>query len=214
MSLEIQLQARSPGLSEPTRSNDNTEEEVSFKLLTNQVDDCVLSSVNPRFSMQPINDWNAVPATTRWSCDSCGQIIIDSTHGWVEWLVDLGDSPKSPRGRAIRIVHCDSHSPRSRGCRYRTDDQYRPGYGVYDMALTELMGPDGLMNLLEMISEKELSSKEILEIIKRIHIPRYEETRSYFDQAIQEGAFESNSLPGYYSQWEMDAVLEWLQKMD
>ena len=45
------------------------------------------------------------------------------------------------------------------------------------------MGPDGLKRLLEMLAEDKVGKVELLElleIIKRIHIPRYEQARLHF----------------------------------
>jgi hypothetical protein len=48
---------------------------------------------------------------------------------------------------------------------------------------------------------------EALELIKRLHIPGYEQARLHFERAISEGVIERQYPPGYYNQSEIEAVL-------
>ena len=77
------------------------------------------------------------------------------------------------------------------------------------MDLQSFSGAGGLMDLLLFISEGYFKNKEeLLEVIKRIHIPGYEEARLSFDEAVEEGVFEPNTKPGYYTQNNISAVLD------
>ena len=136
-----------------------------------------------------------------WICDSCEKPIIDPEHGWVEWL-----GSQQELGRGLRLVHKKPYSPRAPDglCRYDDDAC------ASSLELTDLLGPDGLMQLLEFLAEETISKEEVLEMIKRLHIPGYEHARLHFDAAITEGVFESNTAAGYYSQEEINAVLEWI----
>ena len=68
------------------------------------------------------------------------------------------------------------------------------------------------MELLSMISDDNFEDKEeVLEIIKRLHIPGYEKARCFFDEAIENGVFEPNTKPMYYWTRDIDAVLEYIK---
>ncbi|VEG89833.1 Uncharacterised protein [Legionella spiritensis] len=71
------------------------------------------------------------------------------------------------------------------------------------------LGADGLMQLLILLSEQRLPQDQVLEMIKRLHIPGYEHARRYFNEAIDHLVFEPNTPPGFYLQHNIDAVLEW-----
>ena len=64
------------------------------------------------------------------------------------------------------------------------------------------------MNLIEMIYENELPSDEILEIMKRLHIPKYEQALPYIKSAISQGIIEPNKIEGCFSQAQLAEVCE------
>lgn len=68
------------------------------------------------------------------------------------------------------------------------------------------------MELLFMLSEHELPEDEVIEIIKRPHIPGYEHARMHFNAAIAEQVFEPNTKPGFYKMADINATLAWLGK--
>jgi hypothetical protein len=141
-----------------------------------------------------------------WFCDKCGELIEQADHGWVEWIT-LSDSRP---GRDIRIVHHISHSPRKGGCQFDSNQEYAKDQGtVGDYSLVEFMGPNGLTRLLEMIALEKLPTRELLEIIKRIHLPGYEHARRHFAGALEEGIIELNVEPGYWWQDELQRVLDY-----
>ncbi len=152
--------------------------------------------------------------TKTWICDTCGQEIIEASHGWVEWLrdVELVDSRPS---KGLRLVH---HFPASplRGdsrCQYNGDEEFHTrGWSIRDMDLPYFLGPDGLMRLLSFLAEKDLPQDEVLEMIKRLHIPGYEHARHHFDAAIADQVFEPNTREGFYRQSNIKATLEWVEE--
>lgn len=79
------------------------------------------------------------------------------------------------------------------------------------LMLTEFLGADGLMMLLPILTKGELPQEDLLEMIKRCHVPGYEQAHLHFDHAIDEGIFERNTDPGYYSQSDIQAVLEFVR---
>ncbi len=144
--------------------------------------------------------------TKFWICDNCGKKIDNIEDGWVECL-EAKDENGNYKSWGIRIVH-------RIGCLYNQDLVYKQHKAIVsDIDLKSLSGSDGLMYLLEKISDNNFKdNEEVLEIIKRIHIPGYEEARLYFDEAIEEGVFEPNTKPSYYSQNDIKAVLDYIRK--
>jgi hypothetical protein len=122
-------------------------------------------------------------------CDECRDIINSVGDGWLEWKKD-----DNLKGYGFRIVHAVKASPkRSKGgnCSY----QEKKGE-VSDLPLDNVAGIDGLIRLLSFLDEKqhEVDLKdptEIVEIIRRIHVPHYEEARSYIQRAYDEDFIDS-----------------------
>lgn len=83
---------------------------------------------------------------------------------------------------------------------------------IADNSLTEFLGADGLMRLMVFISESELPTSEVLEMIKRLHIPGYEQARKHFKAAIHAGIFEPNMPENYYNQSDIQATKEFINK--
>lgn len=143
-----------------------------------------------------------------WICDTCGGIIEIAEDGWVEWHNPVQNGKVERRGQDLRLVHhTKSHDQESK-CQFDNHDRQ---FMVKDVPLDWFLGSDGLMSLLALIAEDRVTSEEVLEMIKRLHIPGYEHTRLHFDEAISEGVFEPNTLPGYYHVSNIRAVDEWLK---
>lgn len=149
-----------------------------------------------------------------WICDSCGQAIAAVEDGWVEWL--SRPRPGREYGRqdhSLRLVHQRHASPRGGtefGCCHDEAWWYQQDKSlVSDLPLSSFLGPDGLMILLEFLSDKRFESDDIIEMIKRLHIPAYEQARTSFEAAILDGAFEPNTKPGFYHQDNILATLRW-----
>jgi len=148
-----------------------------------------------------------VNETKTWICDNCGGEIMDIKDGWLEWLSTKGDSGNYDNTFGMRIVH------RVR-CIY---DEWKPfkelGALTMDMDLEHFAGPDGLVRLLALISRGEFKDmEEVLEIIKRIHIPGHEAARLFYDEAISEDVFDSNIRTGYYTQRNIEDVLNYIKE--
>ncbi len=149
-----------------------------------------------------------------WICDSCGEEISRVEDGWVEWLVRTNSEGLQQSAFGIRIVHSypatEHHS-----CQYDESVEYkRHGALLLDGCLSRFISQDGLMELLCLISDDKFEDREeVLEIIKRLHIPGYEKARFFFDEAIKNGVFEPNRKPGYYLAQDIEAVLAYIQKV-
>jgi len=146
---------------------------------------------------------------TLYICDNCGNEIENINNGWVEWLSRREGSEFV--GRGLRLVHDYPSSPRGvGGCQYNEKQESdRDGSGLRDRGLESFVGPDGLMSLLEFLHDKELPDDEIMEMIKRLHVPGYESVKHCINDALAEGVIEINNNPGFYSQGEISAVQEW-----
>lgn len=144
--------------------------------------------------------------TKFWICDNCGGKIESIEDGWVEWLVKQDDAISYNKSYGMRIVHRVK-------CIYDETLIYKKENAIVsDIDLESFLGADGLMDLLSFLSDGYFKeSEEVLEIIKRIHIPGYEEARFYFEEAIGYGVFEPNTKPGYYSQRDIMSVLEYIK---
>jgi len=149
--------------------------------------------------------------TNTWICDTCGLIVEKPEDGWIEWISFVGKKP----GRDLRLVHHKPSSPRGgeAGCQFVQSFEYAKDEGlISDLPLSHFIGPDGLMQLLAMIVDQAVPVSEILEMIKRIHIPGYEHARLHFDRAISEGVFEPNMPKNFYRQSDIEDTIQFAEK--
>jgi hypothetical protein len=130
-------------------------------------------------------------------CDECGQLIEKVEDGWLEWL-----KPPEKPVHGFRIVHVAGASPRF----HQGGNCYYPeSYRASDNHLNYFAGPDGLALLLSFTEWYLGDPKELAEIIRRTHVPHYEEARQYLDKAYGDG-FISSSRD--YSQEDLKKVIE------
>jgi hypothetical protein len=80
---------------------------------------------------------------------------------------------------------------------------------VEGLALDRFAGPDGLMLLVSMISERELPLRELIELAKRMQIPGYEAAYGLVHDAVSEGVMAPCISSGFYLQCEIWDVLKW-----
>jgi hypothetical protein len=153
-----------------------------------------------------------------WICDTCGEKIENPKDGWVEWIVvGAGFRGGIKTGRDLRLVHHIPASPLGKpyGCQFNgPEERAKDGGIISDLSLEYFLGPDGLMRLLALISEDELPKEEVLEMIKRLHIPGYEIARHHFDRAIEAGVFEPNTPKDYYHMRDIEATIKFLEEED
>lgn len=117
--------------------------------------------------------------TEKWICDACDGEILRPEQGQIEWLV-RADGDRQV-GRGLRMVHVKTCSPQAVddwGCQYCLEDEYkRDGSGIYGSAISDYLGPEGLMRLLELLSRGVLPVADVVEMIKRLHVDGYEQAR-------------------------------------
>jgi hypothetical protein len=136
-----------------------------------------------------------------WRCDSCSELITSIESGWVEWLAGADEHGKN-RIKGLRLVHSY--------CRYDDRREFRKDHSLVEgLPLERFVGPDGLMLLLSLIAEGEMPTPDLLELVKRLHIPGYEQTRDLFSEAILGGAVAPLIGEGFYLQSEIRELLTW-----
>jgi hypothetical protein len=145
-----------------------------------------------------------------WKCSSCGELITRIKDGWVEWLAGEGLSSR-PLLKGLRLVHrtptTDRGTDRLR-CQYDARHEFRKDRSIVEgLALERFVGPDGLMMFLSLISVGEMPTDEILELMKRVQIPGYEQTRELLQEAVGQGVVVPSIGNGFYMQSEMWALL-------
>ena len=137
----------------------------------------------------------------QFKCDACGQIIARPDVGWVEWLAG---PTRGTKAHGFRIVH------NSNRCQYPTSGR------VHDMHLTHLLGPDGLAILLTLVApggrtgnreDGVESLEEWGEIVRRLHVPYYEEARQYWSDAEADGFFAGPNTSALYNQTMLRDIL-------
>lgn len=150
-----------------------------------------------------LNEYEQSRKKQFWICDHCGDKINSLKDGYVQWVLVPNGSKYI--GRDMHIVHRFTSKP---GCIYNEHIEFSKDKGtVADDSLEFFYSVDGLTNLLMKIEENEIPTKQILEIIKRIHIPGYEAIRHHVKKAIAEGVIEPDGLDGYYNQFEIKAII-------
>lgn len=137
----------------------------------------------------------------KWFCDTCGKLIERVEDGWVEW-VTYTDKEGRHTARDLRLVHFRPD------CYFNDQvERSKDGGGVSDLPLKSFLGIDGLMYLLSKLSQGEIPTGQLLEMIMRLHIPGYEFARRHFDKALRKGIIEQECYPGYYTQEQISLVL-------
>ena len=148
-----------------------------------------------------------------WRCASCGELITRIEDGWVEWLAaedDYGTTTVSGLRLVHRLVFNSRDSERNR-CRYDDRREFQQDHSLVEgLPLDRFVGADGLMLLLSFLAEGDMPTEELLELVKRVHIPGYEQTRELFDEAIHGGAVAPLIGEGFYMQSEIHDLLRWV----
>lgn len=138
----------------------------------------------------------------QWKCDACGQIIDRPDTGWVEWLAGPTQGTKA---HGFRIVH------NSNRCQYPSSAR------VHDVHLLHLVGTDGLANLLTLLvpgrsrgnhEDGVANLDEWTEIVRRLHLPHYEEARQYWADAEADHFFAEPEHQARYSQTTLVGLLK------
>jgi len=143
-----------------------------------------------------------------WCCDTCGDLIESVNDGTLQWLNEDSASP-------VRYAYSPQLVHRV-GCLYdKTANYQRSQSTMSDLDFTFLVGPNGLMQLLGMLYEQRFKdSGELIEIIKRLFIPGYDEVRMHLQKAEDAGVYEPNTAPGFPYMYQIESIQSWLRSLN
>lgn len=121
----------------------------------------------------------------QWICDNCGEVIETVNDGWLEWYIENARKDMSEwLETGFRIVH-------NVRCIYNSTELFNEGKSVSDMHLDSFVGEDGIAYLLTLFEKNRLKDlNELTEIIRRLHLSYYEESRQYWHIAEMDGFFD------------------------
>jgi hypothetical protein len=163
-------------------------------------------------STQPevLND--SMSSSAGWRCGACGGLIRRVEDGRVEWLA-LEEGSGKTRISGLQLVHNLATSPISSGCQYDAREEFQRNRSIVEgLSLDHFVGPDGLMFLLSLMlmTSGEKVAEDVIELVKRVQIPGYEQARELFQPAIEQGLFSPAIGNGFYLQSEIHSVLRWI----
>jgi hypothetical protein len=148
----------------------------------------------------------------QWYCDYCGELIASAEDGWLEWLSD-----DTHHGYGFKIVHHLLASPnkdhRREGCYH-----YGNHFDEQSMHLNSYVGPDGLTNLLALLDKGQAdpedsgpcvrSTSEFVELTRRLQTPHYEEARTLWNKAKEDGFFDGANEVWPYIQSTLKQIIK------
>lgn len=150
-----------------------------------------------------------------WQCNNCGELISSFEDGRVEWLCE-GCEEETVKIHGLRLVHARTSSPESTvsyGCEYNPREEFRKNQSLVEgVSFSAFSGPDGLVLMLSMLAQRQYPAEQLIELVKRVHVPGYEEARDLFPRAIGEQVIVPAIGPGYYLQSEIRDVLQWVAR--
>lgn len=149
----------------------------------------------------------------QWVCDTCKEIIEEPGHGYVEYKWDPDSDFLLRYG--FRVVHQALHSPyRKNGANCYYPNNERGG----DWALTDCLGERGIVLLTSWIDPgKEFARsfhasgvkdlREWVVVMRRLHVPFYEEARFFFSQAHSDDNMGGSNELLFYSPKGLQKIL-------
>lgn len=134
-----------------------------------------------------------------WYCDICGEPIQEAGDGLVFWL---HENQRITGYRLVHAVTCDL-----------------PHLTAFEN-LSNLLGVDGLVNLTGYLTvgpllraqgrdeESEVQNvPEFIELVRRLHVPHYEEARKYFGHpSVVEHYIEAQEVAPYKQEQLADII--------
>ena len=124
----------------------------------------------------------------KWICDKCKEPIMSAEEGWFKWIKNLNDETLS----GFKIIHHPT-------CKQPGPKIQKSGLTAPGDPLNEFLGTDGLIRLLELMSNTNPENQhELLEMIQRLHVPGYEAALPHFEKAHAKGQLVPPSKGVYY----------------
>ena len=112
-----------------------------------------------------------------WYCDTCGGEILKPEEGTLVWLGRTKENGPATEGRDLRIVHHNSCKP---AC-YPHEPK---GWHIADRYLEECLRPNGLNQLLELVTDRGLDRFDVADIVMRLFVLGYEKRRRKWFKAM------------------------------
>ena len=144
------------------------------------------------------NRSNAMLPRGPWNCDHCRK-TVEMKDAWVEYRTG-----KDGQSYGLQIAHhVTVGEHRGDRCSY---DSRGGGGTIASFPLSDVLGHDGLVELLKMQKYDNLPADEVSLMIRRLHTPGYEQARSFFETAVREKIILPPSTPGFFNQEDIQAV--------
>lgn len=144
----------------------------------------------------------------QWFCDRCGDVIEKPGDGWLHWRDDAAKGVHT-----IEILHHLRASPRggAHGCYPESMDS--------DMHLDVMLGARGIAHMLAKVDVGEYHDRDgqslgkvdlrnWTEIVRRLHIPYYEEARRHFREARSNGDLDGINEVALYLEDTLKQIVE------
>ena len=147
----------------------------------------------------------------QWCCDTCGNVIDGPEKGCVEWHTTHRTNTVS----GFRIVH------RGSKCTYQGIELATLGRTSTQVPLREALDSPGLGHMLQVLehavsdgSAREESMHEFMEVLRRVHIPYYEEARLAWQAGLTEGIHDGTQYDSATLRrlifWKDAAIAAWV----
>jgi hypothetical protein len=141
----------------------------------------------------PVRLW--LQPLEQWVCDLCGLVIKRPDDGYVQWTYTKHKPDKEASVDSQMVGICIVHNwPSSPRTYTQMRCMYPEGPGlprVGDLPLPLLLGSEGLGKLVGMLKKGEVADiNNWVEIVRRLHIPLYEEARQYWLEAEEDDFFD------------------------
>lgn len=146
---------------------------------------------------------------TEFICDTCRQIIKSPQEGWMEWI-SLDNPVKGVNEiHSFRIVHQKYYSPlkenSGQGCYQHGNKSGRNDNGLNAV----IRNDNGISYLLSLLDPGPYhlptyggfaisDMRNYVETFRRLTIPYYEEARTFWSRACQEGYFQDDNELAIY----------------
>jgi hypothetical protein len=144
---------------------------------------------------------------TQFYCDKCGVLIEDLDNASLEWLSYEHPIHNRHFYKEFRICHneirCMKHAKTSKGEGGRLSD-YLDEHG-YIQLLDRLDRGQEVDPEYHGLAIEDF--REYVLLIKRLTIPHYEEARHYWQEALEDGFFDSISKHKYFFQETLTALI-------
>lgn len=169
---------------------------------------------------------NYLEPLEQFICDECGEIIEKPEEGTVEWLSEYKEkSDKNIREvHKFRIVHNKDSSPKGKGTCFYFDlygEEYRKPRK--SLPLKYFIKDEGVARMLGLLREHanktvDFKTKEeylkFIEIMRRISIPYYEESKLFLERYYREYTGEPNISYKRLNGKELKKFLDWIDGKD